>query len=372
MKGKRDEISFKITDSQLFTLMIGVLVGVGVTSLPREVAQIAERDGWIAIIVSIILGLLYLYICICYSKLFPNMSLAESAQVVLGKPLGILVTIMYSLYTFLIAGFIVRLFLESNYVYFDLYYSLAVPMTIITVALIYIGRCGLATLSRVSEIVFVFSFLFVVLFFFPERKPELINLRPVFQNGPMPMVESIPATLLSLLGLEVILVFYPFLENKKTAFRVSAMATIVTGMLYVVVFIASVTILGLEGTQIFIWPFLEYLKLISFQVVDRIDNMFVYLWTVKVMLVAAIQYFAGTFSLAMLTKRKHHDIWVLVCWPFYFAAGYFPRDVVELFDFTEKLTKYGGIFVLTLPIFLLIIAKVRRIDYGNLKQNSDS
>ncbi|QNO14502.1 endospore germination permease [Alkalicella caledoniensis] len=365
---KRDEKTFQITDSQLFTMMIGVLVGVGVTSLPREAAEVAGRDGWISIITATILGIMYLYICISYCKLFPNLSLAESMQIVLGRYLGIFLTIIYALYTFATAAVIMRFFLESNYVYFNLYYSMLLPFGVTAFILVYMGRCGLATLARVSEVVFIFSFAFVVLFFFPDKGANFLSLRPVSQLGAMPIIESIPTTALAFLGLEVILVFYPFLEKKETAFRVSAMATALTGIFYTGVFIGTITILGLEATKIFIWPFMEYLKLISFQIVERIDNMFVYLWTAKVFMVTTIQYFAGTFSLSMLTKRKYHDIWVLVCWPVFYIIGCLPQNLVMVTEFTSFVSKYGGLFVFVLPIVLLTVAKIRGLNYAKSKK----
>lgn len=368
MAKTRDEVSFKITDTQLFTLIIGVVVGVGITTLPREIAEAAGRDGWISIILAILLGMLYMYICVSYSKRFPNLSLGESIQVVLGKPLGILLTIIYSLYTFAIGGIVFRFFLESNYVYFELYFNLALPFIITTLFLVYIGRCGLATLSRVSEIVFLFVFIFMLGLAMPEKSPNFLHLRPVFQHGVMPIVGGLPTTLLSFLGLETILVFYTFLEKKEKAFKVSALALSAIGVIYSTVFVGTIALLGLDATKLFIWPFMEYLKLITFQILDRVDFMFIYLWTIKVLLVAAIMYFAGTFSLAMLTKRKYHDIWVLVCWPVFFLIGYLPRDIVQVNQWAEFITTFGGLFVVSLPVVLLLVAKLRGLNYAKTKE----
>lgn len=361
-KKKSSEKKFDISEFQWYSLVINAVFGIGVTTLPRELSDVAGRDGWISIIIATLLILCYSYICITYSKMFPTKSLVQSMQTVLGKPLGIIISLAYILYTLIVTGIVVRLFLEIIYVYFDLVYPYYIPIALFIIPVIYMARSGLATLSRMSEIVLVFSFTAIVLFLFPDRTPSWLELLPVFENGYTGVLKAIPDVGFSFLGVEIILVFYPYIEKKKSVLRVTSMGVMTSGLLYAALFVGTIVFLGMGLVQVVFWPFIEYLKLVRIELFERMDNIFLYIWTAKIVMVMAIQYFSGTFSLALLTGKKYHDTWAITMWVIPFAVAYFIPDVLTLQDFTAKVSMFGGILILVLPIILLIVAKIRGIN----------
>ncbi len=369
-----NEKKFDITELQWISLIVGAMVGIGITTLPRELAEEAGRDGWITLLVSTIIVLIYAKICIYYAKLFPEMTLAESVQLVLGKWLGGLVVILYSIYTFSLGAIVLRSFMEIIHVYFAItspaWFKMIVPLIII----IYMSRCGMATLSRMAEIVFMITIPAIFLLAAPVRQGNLMHMLPVFEQGIAQPFLALPVAIFAFLGVEtVILVFYPYLEKKETVNRVTYMAVILVGFLYTGISLITLLVLGLEQIQLFYWPFVEAVKIVRVVILERIDNIFLYLWGVKVTMVASILYFSGTFSLSVLTKKNYHDIWAIVCWPVIYVISLYPETQVDLENISSLFTLWGGIFVAVLPIMLIVVAKIRKVggkeNKGKSKNN---
>ncbi|OWZ83700.1 GerAB/ArcD/ProY family transporter [Natranaerobius trueperi] len=350
-----------ISEFQWITLLLGMTVGVGVTTLPREVATEAGRDGWITILIATFCVLIYSYLCLYYARLFPDKTLAESSRKVLGKFLGSVLIIIYSLYAFALSGIVLRIFLEIAYVYLDITYSLIFSLILILPVVVYIARCGLATLSRFSELVLFFTAPLFVLFWVPISITEYLNILPVFEQGVTTPVLAIREPILAFLGIEIILVFFPYLNKQESATRLTSIAVMSAGFIYTSIFLVTLMMMGLKQLVLTYWPFIEYLKIIELVVVERVDTTFIHFWLIKIILVTSIKYFAATFSLAHLTNKNFHDKWALFSWVIILFVSLYPKNLAQASEIAEHISFYGGIFVLFTPIILIIVAKLRGV-----------
>ncbi|SHK14964.1 spore germination protein (amino acid permease) [Anaerobranca californiensis DSM 14826] len=354
-----------ITDFQWISLLFCVMVGVGVTTLPRELADGAGRDGWLTIIISTLLVLLYGKVCLYYAKMFPDKTLAQSVSLVLGKLLGAVIIILYAFYTLLLSGLIIRSYLELIYVYLDIqypyYFSGFLPFFII----VYVARCGLSTLARFTELIFMMTIPFTFLIISPIFRGNIMELLPVFEGEVVNIFTSIPLVSFAFLGLESILIFYPYLQRKKDSFRTTFLAINIVALFYTLIFITSLLVLGIEQVKIFNWPFMAVLRTMRVAIIERIDTIFLIFWIVQVVMGSTILYFAGTFSLAAYFHNRYHDIWGLICWPVAYFAIVYPKNILHLEEIIGFIVKISTIFLILLPIILIIIAKIRGV--GNEK-----
>ena len=365
----RSERKFDITELQWIALFVGLLVGVGITTLPRELVDEAGRDGWITILAGTVLALIYAKICLYYAKRFPEMTLAESIQLVLGKWIGRLVIVVYALYTLVLTGIVIRTFLEIIHIYFEVSAPTWSKGLIPLIVIVYMSRCGMATLARMAEIILMLTIPFFILMTFSFSEGDLVHILPIFEEGVRAPFMAVPVVSFAFLGIEtIILVFYPYLEKKSTAHRVTYMGIAFICIFYLVVYLATLTVMGKEQVGLFIWPFVEILKIITVAIGERIDNVFLYFWAAKIIMLGSILYFAGTFSLATLTQKKYHDIWALACWPVIHATVIYPSTFVDLGEISGVVTKWSMGFTLTLPIILIIVAKIRGVT-GEKSQN---
>ncbi|SES94945.1 GerAB/ArcD/ProY family transporter [Anaerobranca gottschalkii] len=350
-----------ITDFQWISFLFCVMVGVGVTTLPRELVDEVGRDGWITIILGTLLVLFYGKICLHYAQMFPEKTLAQSVPLVIGKVLGAVIIIIYTLYTLILSGLIIRSYLELIYIYLDIQYPYYLSGFLPFFIIVYVARCGLSTLARFTELIFMLTIPFTFLIISPICRGNIMEILPVFEGEVKNIFISIPVVSFVFLGLESILVFYPYLKRKKRAVKTTFLAINIVGLFYTLIFITSLLVLGIEQVKIFNWPFIQVLKTMRVAVIERIDTIFLHFWTVQVVIGSTILYFAGTFSLASFFNKRYHDIWGLVCWPVTYLAIVYPKNILELEEITGLMVKGSTIFLIALPIILIIIAKIRGV-----------
>ncbi|WP_353893702.1 endospore germination permease [Proteinivorax hydrogeniformans] len=351
----------KISQFEWYAILIGAMVGVGVTTLPREVTAEAGRDGWISITIAALVVLIYSQICIYYAKMFPDKTLAQSSVLVLGKYLGSAVIILYALYTFITAAAVLRMFMELVYIYIQITVPLILILFINLAIIVYLSRCGLGTLSRFTIVIMFATGPLFFLFFQPAFAGEYVNLLPVLEWGVMPPLIATQEAVLAFLGIELILIFYPYINNKKSFSRVTTLAIGSVWFIYASITAVVVLMMGVEQVELIYWPFLEHMKLVEMEIFERLDTLFIYMWTSKIVLVAGIQYFAGTFSLAHLTNKDYHDIWSLACWPIVLVAAWYPDSTPQVEELAGTTALYGGILIVAIPIILIIVAKIRGV-----------
>ena len=88
---------YGLSDFQLFSVLICAMLGSGIITLPRAVADIAGRDGWLSVLLAgagtWVMAILIWLLCRSFPKPLPEFSIA-----ILGKPLGIFFRGLFSVY----------------------------------------------------------------------------------------------------------------------------------------------------------------------------------------------------------------------------------------------------------------------------------
>ncbi|RIW34668.1 hypothetical protein D3H55_09135 [Bacillus salacetis] len=181
--GKRLMNSNKVTKGQLFMLLLQTQIGIGILSLPYDVSQKAESDGWISILISgaviEILMIMYLFLFI-KGKVDSFHSLIQS---LLGKWMGSLINSLYFLYFLTIAMLILTLFNEI----IDIWVLPRTPNWIIAFMFVilgfYLGRETLQILARFNVLA---APVLVIMFFlvsYALKDAEFLYMFPLGAAG---------------------------------------------------------------------------------------------------------------------------------------------------------------------------------------------
>jgi len=261
-----------------------------------------------------------------------------------------------------IGAIALRIFSELVKTWVLLWTPLPVFIIGILIPVVFISRMGAVTLGRLMEIIVIFTGVVLLAYFVPIAEFDLLNLRPVGTEGLMPILTAVPEATFAFLGFEVMLVFFPFMINRTKVLKVTLLALAAVTLLYAGNVVLTIGVLGVEHTQVQIWPLMNYLRIGVLPFVQRVDNLVLFGWTTQVMSVVAIQYYAGTITLATLTKKHYHDIWALLCWPLVYAVALLPPDLVSVFAISDVLGRYGLVGVMSLTVLLLIVARLRGLD----------
>ena len=148
----------KISALQLGLLIIVTVIGVGILTLPRTVTEIADTDGWLLIIIGGALVIVLALIINSLGNMFPDKTIIEYSQELVGRPLSYLIGSILIIYFTLIAAYSVRIFGEVLKMY--LLPKTPIEIIIITflITIIYLVRNNLEGIARFYEIIILIMF----------------------------------------------------------------------------------------------------------------------------------------------------------------------------------------------------------------------
>jgi spore germination protein KB len=282
-----------------------------------------------------------------------------------GKPLGVLLGLIYALWFLLLASIVVQeftLFLNTAILP-------ATPVTVIVVAFMavvfYALRSGVEVWVRVNEILLwaiIASFAAVVLL--PFNSMDLGKLLPIGEHTIGSLIAG------SLIGGswrgEVVIVgmLLPALATTKNTTRNLLLAVLLVGLIAAAVKISVVAVFGGVVTGQYEFPVFSLARMISIgRIIDRLEVLVVIIWVFGTFIkVCALMYCsARAFSESLGFKEYQFLTFPLSILAVALSINMY-SNVAELTDFlTYSFVGIGILtFELTIPAILLLIAVLRK------------
>ncbi|WP_088044454.1 GerAB/ArcD/ProY family transporter [Bacillus sp. EAC] len=350
----------KITHYQFILMIYGIQVGVGMLSLPRELAAKSGTSSWISIIFG---GLISTLISIFYIKLrekSPNTNFLSFFTFYLGKFLGSIVLLLLSIY-FIFAGYVVLiraiLYIQSYILQETSEYVLVILFLVPTYQLI---TGGVHILAKYVEAIFPLAIFGQIMLLFTLKDTDINFILPIIKDGWLPIFKTIPTTATSFLGVELILIYYPYLKTKEKAIKGVVIANAMTTITYVFVTIICFVIYSpYEISKIF-EPVIDILSVIEFQYVERLDFILFSLFLMIISKTWVTYIWAGMTGVAELFKIKRFTLFVLIlCILFIISTFLFIPTFTNTTQELHIITVGGLIILIGVPILLWIGGKVK-------------
>lgn len=306
----------KITRLQFIFLIHGMQVGVGVVEMPSTLAGISGTDGWMAIFFGWVASVLASLVMIQVMKKYPNGTVIQLVRHHFGKWSGTIVTMFYAVYMLMfvylifdrMALLIKTWIMQQSYTY--------MLMLLFVVPAFMIAKGGVRSLGRFAEVVILSTIWMPFILLYVLKDANWIHLLPILKEGWMPIWHSVSSTILSFLGFEGALFFYPYLENKKSASVNMIIANTLTLAVYLFVTIICFVVYSPDEITQFHEAPLTVAKIIEFRFLERFDIIFltVYLLLICKTWIPALHIAVQcTGQLVAKEKTSAHLIVVLGC-----------------------------------------------------------
>jgi spore germination protein KB len=296
--------TIKISSFQLFALIYlfevgsAILVGIGSS---------AKQDAWIVILLGLISGLLMFLI---YHRLFlyyPNLLLTSYVQIIAGKFIGRFISFIYIIYFIYDASRILRDFGEllTTTIYTET--PLFVINTLMILISIYAIHKGLEVLARVGELYFIIVYLISILGFLLVIASGLIhldNLKPILENGYIPVVKSsMRESILYPFGEMIVFsMILPQLNESKKAKKVCLSAILLSGINLIITTIINIAAIGVNFYVQSPFPLLSTIRSIPF---GRLDALFILYLVVGGFFKITLFFYAAVYGVADLFRFKN-------------------------------------------------------------------
>lgn len=308
-------VKTKVSPRQLMIVTSGFSFGTIAMLLPSVIADLAGPDTWLSTLFGTAAGLLFIWIYAKLGELNPDKTLVEILQLYLGKWAGGLVAVFFIFSALVLADQGVWYFGDFVRTAFRPDLSVLASNVIFIAVLVFALWCGVETMYRTAELLFIFLFTFLVasaLMLIPNIKPE--NLLPVMEKGLPPVLKgSIPFLVSCVWPLAFLNMVYPVcFENVKEAKKALFKGYLLGALTAFIVITICVLVMGsslIANTRFPMYFVNKEINLMAF--FSRLEAATVSI-AVGVSFIAAFGYaYAGVLGLAQLLKLKSYKILIL-------------------------------------------------------------
>ncbi|MBM7624227.1 GerAB/ArcD/ProY family transporter [Sporohalobacter salinus] len=360
-----DEIKkYQLSSNQLMFIIIQVCVGIGILSLPRAISSTSKQSSWLSIIIGGLMWVAAVFIMYKLGSLFPKDTIIEYSPKILGKFLGSIIGISYFAYSTFAAAIIARLFITVLTRYILPQTPVLVTIIILILTCLYSSSLGFKTMARLHQFLF-FALVPTFLLLIPASfKIDLLNLQPVFNTGIKSILKGSYDTMSSYLGIEIILLIFPFVKQKKKAFKYSVIGIVTVMLTYLYIVIINIGFFGSDTLQHMIWPTINILKAIRIPFFGRLEFLFIFFWIAIVFTTVQAYCHRASYSLTQLFNWEDHRLSNFILFPIIISLASIPDDIWEAFNYINLVDHLGTILAFVIPSSMLLIAKLRGVK-GN-------
>ncbi|WP_226683355.1 GerAB/ArcD/ProY family transporter [Sutcliffiella horikoshii] len=349
-----------ISQGQLFFLIIQAQIGVGILSLPFAVHSTAKGDGWISTLLAGFVIQLWMMISLTISRCFPEKNFFQILRHLLGRYLGSLLILSYTLYFTAIAGLVAVL--QTG-----LINKWILPLTpfwiiylLIIIVAVYLATDNILIIARffgLSTGVIVFFILLVATVY---RDANIAYILPIGQSGFKNIVLAIKDVLIALTGFELILLIYPMIKSKQKTAKTLTFANITTVAIYSFLVFTSLIIFSPQEITLVPEPVLYMLKAISFEVIERLDLIFLSIWVIPMTNSFIIYLYQASKGLKELFHTQSHAPFVPIIVIPIFISGFFLQNKFLIEDINKVFQYIIFLFAFILPLIFLLIALIKK------------
>jgi len=353
----------KISSHQLKTLSFFTYMGTAVLGIPATLATVSKQDAWLSSLVGIFMGLLLMWLYISLGNKMLNMTLVEYLEKILGKRVGIFISLLFILYLFIICSSMI--FVLGNFISIELMTMTPIKSThFLFIVVIILGtRHGLETFAKTSEILyFLVMGLFIIFVILLSKDLEFINVLPVLEFGSKPIFEGALQYFCytSILNVALLMIFPKHINNKKKAKKSFFLGSLIGGVFLFIMITLSILVLGIDTTARSAYPSFVLGKQIRVgEFFQRLESIISIIWFVTIFIQAIVYFYGAMFGIAQIFKLKDYKPLTVPSGIILFVLSLiiYPNSVYASEWDTTTWISVSLTFGFFLPLLLIIIGK---------------
>lgn len=359
----------KLSSKQGLSILIMFILGSTLILSPWKGAG---KDGWISILLAMVMILPMYFVYSRLTSLFPGMDLFDLQQMLFGKVLGKITSFFLVLYSIHLCTLINRNMSEFIQVVSFPETPLFSIGIVGGVLYIWIVKGGIEVIGRFAAFMMplaILSVIIVSLLLIP--KLDFDNLRPIMYNGISPVLKG-TAEVFGFPFAETFLFTMVFnsLEDKKKTFKIYVLGMSITGLFLAATAIRNVAALGETLNSTLYFPAYIAVSLVNIKdFIDRIEVLvgadFILLSFLKcsICLYVASKGFAKIFNIKdyrQITAPLGLLVSILTVFIF--------NSTMEMFEWAKNYIYYVVPFSIVLPIITMIAAEFKVKSKKSQKQ----
>jgi spore germination protein AB len=334
------------------------MIGVGLLSLPHYLVDI----GYSLWLVPIIYGMaaqLTLLPMFFLAKSYPDLSIYEVFDKLLGRWIGKLLSLLLISYCVITVASVAEFYIGILQIGTLPQETMFLPLLGLFLVLVYIVKGGIKLVARFCIIAFVLTSWMTFYLQWGMVKGAFTHLLPFFDMNVSDLLGSSKIAYSSMLGYELILVYFPYISKPKKALKHASIGIWITIGFYFLVCFTSVVYFTKGQLDLLRYPVLNLYKAVELTFIERIETLGVSLWVFLTLSTLAVFLWAGKKGMEVLFKSdKNIHLYILTIAAFgIILLPQFDQWEAELY---ESINPILGYFFILLPSFLWCIHILKR------------
>jgi spore germination protein (amino acid permease) len=359
--------SSRITQGQLFFYMIQSQVGIGILSLPHDVHAVSKGGAWISVLIGGFVVQLAILVMWALCRRFPNLTMYEYLPKIFGKWIGGFFNFAYIIFFILIATLVLVLFESLINKWILSLTPRWATLSLIVITSVYLVIESLRTITRFYVIASVLIVLIVLIALNAFTIANFTYMFPITEEGWGKIFLGSNKVIVSLLGFELLLVVYPYVEGKADGkLKAASAGNALTTLLYSLLVLISLLVFSPMELAMIPEPIPYMLKAFSYRVVERLDLLFLSIWIVVVATSYMNYLFLASHGFGHYFHRGKHRMAVYYTAIISYILALIPQNPDDIKLLTQIVSWASYAFVYGLPVLFLLISLVfRKREKGN-------
>lgn len=333
--------------------------------LTKGVYMYLRQDSWVAVILSFLVSLLFVFVYAVLNKWFPSKSLTEINEIVFGKIAGAIISAMYLFYFFTL------IILNARDISGFVGYILPTTPTVIIMA-IFLYICSWAVrkgpwniASYGPLVLFVSLFVIILDTVLLVKEFDLRRLMPAFTFPPVKYIAGTHLlTALPLCEIFVFFMFVPYLQEGDALGKVLFKGLAVGAATLLFIVSRDILVLG-DMLLVFALPTYSVIRLIDVgDVLTRVEILYAVILIALMFIKISVLYYATVSAAARLAKTSSHIYLIRITGALsvIFGLSVFGAEY-EHMDWTNRAAPiYSSFFIMLLPLLTLGTAAIRGLN----------
>lgn len=348
-----------LSTNQFAKILMFSMIGMGILSLPNDMVKGAKWEGWITAIISSIYPLYIVFMAAFLSKKQPNENILILSKKYLGNILGTIMNIIF-LFIFifyfttevvgasdLLRTYIVRFL--NNY-----------KFTIIFIALSALTAYrGLKLISQMSEIVFYCLIIIGLTTLLALYRGSYLNVMPIISGEMFNVIKGITDGFYSYVGIEIILLIYPRIQDKNKVMSSSVKAVLITSVVYTWITFTAIYYLGVSTIKKTIWSTLYVIESLRLPLINNFRLVAMFLWTILSITDASLFYYSSTLIVKDCIKSLSRKAVILTLLPITFFLCLYMRNEIRRRGYISMLIPIAVIFNVLYVSIIALLVKIK-------------
>ncbi|UCZ51506.1 spore germination protein [Bacillus shivajii] len=360
-----------VSPKLVFFLIHTSQIGVGILMFTRFIAEDAGYQAWIGVFLTG--AFLHLIIWMMYRLLNRQEKVNDLVKVhsyYFGKKLGAILSFLLIVYFFASSLTVLRTYIEIIQIWmFPQLYTLELGIPIVLLAVYCIWQ-GFRVVTGIAFLGVIIPLWLIFTIAAPLEFANLEYLLPLFQTTFQDQLSVFSTMTLSFLGLEALLIYYPYIQQGKQSQKWAHFGHLFTTVLYVTVAIVSFLFYTESHLERLVYPTLSMWKILELPFIERFEYIGISVWlfvvfpNITIFLWAASRAMKQTFK---ITQKK-----ALILLAGLLVICLYPLETRTEVVFLKERVSMAGFYLIyvyipTLFIITALIHKWRNRSNGRQK-----